>query len=167
MGDIPEAIGAVFLQSKLQGMHPGLLKILVPFRRFDAGESGPQGPAAGGGSLGDNPVHQRLGLRLHLLQVIGALEGLRVDLVDVLGAGRAGGEPGVLRDHLQPADGRSVAGRLGQLGGDGLPGQLGCGDVRRRQFAECSLLLPRGSGVDPGVHRVPELVSEALVQLRR
>jgi hypothetical protein len=38
MGDIPEAIGAVFLQSKLQGMHPGLLKILVPFRLFDAGE---------------------------------------------------------------------------------------------------------------------------------
>ena len=26
MGDIPEAIGAVFLQSKLQGMHPGLTK---------------------------------------------------------------------------------------------------------------------------------------------
>jgi len=44
MGDIPEAIGAVFLQSKLQGMHPGLLKILVPFRLFGAGESGSQGP---------------------------------------------------------------------------------------------------------------------------
>ena len=44
MGDIPEAIGAVFLQPKLQGMHPGLLKILVPFRLFDAGENGSQGP---------------------------------------------------------------------------------------------------------------------------
>ncbi len=45
------------------------------------------------------------------VQVIDALEALGVDLVDVLGAGRARGEPAVLGHDLQPADRRPVAGR--------------------------------------------------------
>ena len=55
---------------------------------------------------------------LHLGQVLRAAEALGVDLVDVLGARRAGGEPAVLGGDLQPADRRAVARRLGQLGGD-------------------------------------------------
>ena len=75
-------------------------------------------PTEGGGDDG-------AGLLLHLREVLGAAEGLGVDLVDVLGARRPGGEPGVLRDHLQPADRGVVAGRPGQLRGDRLAGELG------------------------------------------
>ena len=59
-------------------------------------------------------VTTRLRLLLDARQVLGAAEGLGVDLVDVLGARRPGGEPGVLGDDLQPADRRVVARRLGQ-----------------------------------------------------
>ena len=62
---------------------------------------------------------------LDLVQMVGAAERLGVDLVDVLRAGRTGGEPGRVGDHLEAADLRVVAGRLGQLGGDRLPGELG------------------------------------------
>ena len=46
--------------------------------------------------------HQPLGGPLHEGQVILALEGLRVDLHDVLGAARAGRDPGVLGLDLEP-----------------------------------------------------------------
>ena len=49
-----------------------------------------------------------------LLQVILALEALRVELVDVLGAGRAGREPAAVGRDLHAADGRVVARRLRQ-----------------------------------------------------
>ena len=55
------------------------------------------------------------GLVLHPGEVLGAAEGLGVDLVDVLGARRAGGEPRRLGGDLEPADRRAVAGRLGEL----------------------------------------------------
>src|ERR1700744_4423065 len=57
-------------------------------------------------------------------EVLRAAEGLGVELVDVLGAGRAGGEPAGPGDHLQPADRRVVARRGGQRGQDLLAGQL-------------------------------------------
>ena len=77
---------------------------------------------------------------------------LRVDLVDVLGATRPGREPGRLGDHLQPADRCSVAGRLGQLGGDRLTGQGLGGHVVGGQAGEPRLLLrvaPRRCGRRP------------------
>jgi hypothetical protein len=51
---------------------------------------------------------------LHLRQVLGADEGLGVDLVHVLGAGRPGREPAGFRDDLEPPIARIVARRLGQ-----------------------------------------------------
>ena len=58
-------------------------------------------------------------------QVVLALKALGIDLVDILGAGRAGGEPAVRGHHLQPADGRAVARRRGEHARDRLAGQLG------------------------------------------
>src|SRR5580693_4397623 len=45
---------------------------------------------------------------LDLGQVLGSVEGLRINLVDVLGAGRPRGEPRVGGRHLQPAQRRAV-----------------------------------------------------------
>ena len=74
-------------------------------------------------SLRNNPVYQRLRFFLHLRQVVRALEGLGVDLVHILGAGRAGREPGVLRDNLQAANRSAIAGSLGEFGRDLFAGQ--------------------------------------------
>ena len=60
----------------------------------------------------------------------GALEGLGIDLVDVLGAGGAGGEPRALGRHLEAADRGAVARGRGQLARDRLPGK---GRRRRRR----------------------------------
>ena len=46
-------------------------------------------------SAAEGRVHDLLGRGLDLGEVLGALEGLRVDLVDVLGAGGAGSKPTV------------------------------------------------------------------------
>ena len=50
-------------------------------------------------------------IRLNLFQMVLAAEALRVDLVDCLRARWAGGEPSILGDHLDAADGLVVAGR--------------------------------------------------------
>ena len=112
-------------------------------------------------------VHHGLGLRLHLGEVLGALERLGVDLVDVLGAGRAGGEPGGLGGDLEAADLGVVAGRLGELGGDRLAGQLGGGDVVGGERRQLGLLLAGGGRVDPGVRRVAVLGDQVGVVLAR
>src|SRR5690349_10039870 len=62
---------------------------------------------------------------LHLGQVLRTLVGLGVDLVDVLGTGRSGGEPGALGGHLEATDRGTVAGGGGQGRGDRLTRQLG------------------------------------------
>ena len=100
-----------------------LLRSAKPFARCRRTQ--PTGSAAEGG------VDDLLGLGLHLGEVLGALERLGVDLVDVLGAGRAGGEPRALGGHLEAADRRAVAGRLGQLGRDRLSCKGVRGDVAR------------------------------------
>ena len=83
-------------------------------------------------SLGQSLVHDLGGLGEHLVQSLGGFEALGVHLVDVLGAGRTGGEPVVLGGDLQTADLGVVARSLGELGGDVLAGQLG-GRRRRRR----------------------------------
>ena len=57
----------------------------------------------------------RARLFVYLFEMFLALEAFRVDFVDVLGAGRARGEPAVLRRHLEAVYRRSVARRVGQL----------------------------------------------------
>ena len=51
-----------------------------------------------------------------------AFEGFGVDLVDVFGAGGAGGEPAVFGGDFEAADGGVVAGGFGEDGGDGFAG---------------------------------------------
>jgi hypothetical protein len=72
----------------------------------------------------------------------GPAERLRVDLVDVLGARRPGGEPSALGGHLETADGGTVAGRMGEARRDGLARELRRGHVcsadRAPSMAFCS-----------------------------
>ncbi len=58
-----------------------------------------------------------------------AFEGFGVDLVDVFGAGGAGGEPAVFGCYFEAADGGFVAGGFGEDGGDGFAGEFFCGDL--------------------------------------
>ena len=59
----------------------------------------------------------------NLVQGLGGNEGFGVDLVDVLGAGWAGGEPVVPGGYLDAPDFGPVARSLGQLGSDGFAGR--------------------------------------------
>src|SRR4051794_25967590 len=68
--------------------------------------------------------HDLLRLLDDPLEVLLAAEGLRVDLVDVLGPGGARREPAALGDDLQPADLGVVAGRAGEHVADRLAREL-------------------------------------------
>ena len=72
--------------------------------------------------LGNSGVYELLGLGLDLFQVVFALEGFGVDLVDVFGAGGAGGEPAVFGGDFEAADGGVVARGFSEDGGDGFAG---------------------------------------------
>src|SRR5215475_6464088 len=74
------------------------------------------------------------------LEVSLALEALRVELVDVLRAGRSGGEPARVGDDLQSSDLLVVAGRARELCHDGLAAQVSCRHVLRRELAQEMLL---------------------------
>src|SRR5262245_5950734 len=103
-------------------------------------DSGPG--RAGGSSLGSQGAGDPLLRFAHEgLEVALTSEALRVDLVDVLGAGRPGREPSAGGDHLEAADGCVVAGGAGELGGDRLAGQGRGLDVLRRELREARLLL--------------------------
>src|SRR5690554_97903 len=104
---------------------------------------------------------------LHFAQVFGPVERLGVDLVDVFGPARAGGEPGAVGDHLHTTDRGTVAGGLAELGGDRMPSQHIRGDCVSRQRAEGRLLRFRRHRVHPLVHRVAELSGQLGVQLAR
>ncbi len=108
-----------------------------------------------------------LGGLLDLGQVLGSLEGLGVDLVHVLRARRARGEPRAVRRHLQATDGRVVTGSAHQLRDDRIPRQLGRRHVVGGQGGELRLLLAGGSRVDAGVGGGAEALHLLGVQLRR
>ena len=69
------------------------------------------------------------------------LEALGVDLVDVLGARRPGGEPAVGRRHLQPADGGAVARGAVSFAVIGSPASSRRRHRLRRQVLQLRLLL--------------------------
>src|SRR4051794_20609915 len=75
------------------------------------------------GSGAQRRQHHGPGLLLDPAQMVRAEERLPVDLVDVLGARRAGREPGVGGGHLDTAEGGAVAGSLGEDLGDRLSGE--------------------------------------------
>ena len=118
-------------------------------------------------SLAQGLVYHDGGLVEHLVQSLGGDEGLGVHLVDVLGAGGAGGEPVVLGGDLQTADLGVVARCLGQLGGDVFASQGGGGHVVAGQCRELGLLLQCGRGVDALVPRLAEALDLLLVKLGR
>src|SRR5690606_6123211 len=69
-------------------------------------------------------LHQRPRLILEFREAFWASEALGVDLVDVLRARRAGGEPAVLGDDLDAADRLAVRRGLGEHADDLLASQL-------------------------------------------
>ena len=87
--------------------------------------------ARAGGRLAQDGGQELLRLGLDPGQVPGPAEGLGVQLVDILGAGRPGGEPARLSDDLDPAEGLPIAGRRGQPGQDRLAGELGRAELLR------------------------------------
>src|SRR4051794_33992216 len=100
------------------------------------------------GSGAQRRQHHGLGLLLYPAQVVRAEEGLPVDLVDVLGARRAGREPGVGGGHLDTAEGGAVAGGPGE-GLGARPAGEGVGGARARGKLGGRCLLPAGGrGVD-------------------
>src|SRR5207237_750072 len=107
------------------------------------------------------------GLVLDGREVLGAAEGFGVELVDVLGAGRAGGEPAGAGDHLEPAEWRAVPRRGRQRRGDRLARELGRGDLPGGEPGQRLLLLPAGRGVDARVGRVAVPGRQILIELGR
>jgi len=90
------------------------------------------------------PAHDGLRLLHDAVEVRLAGKALGIQLVNVFSARWSCCEPAVGRDDLQPADGRSVAGRLRQLVGDGITRQCRRGDRRRREFEQRIFLRGRG-----------------------
>ena len=96
-----------------------------------------------------------------------AFEGFGVDLVDVFGAGGAGGEPAVFGCDFEAADGGVVAGGFGEDGGDGFAGELLCGDLLGGEFGELGFLFLGGGGVDALVDGVAVFFGEVGVDAGR
>ena len=86
------------------------------------------------------------------------LEALRIDLIDVLGAGRPGREPAIIGHDLQPADRGAVTWGGGQFGCDRVAGESISGDSRGRQFLQPRLLIRGRWRIDPRVVGSAELI---------
>ncbi len=90
----------------------------------------------------------RLRFLLDALQVVAAAKTFGIQLVDLLRARRARGEPALRGDNLQSADGRAVAGRTGEHGLDRVAGQ-----VSRCQWPAAKAFAARPSAPPWRVHR--------------
>src|ERR1700682_4983176 len=73
--------------------------------------------------------------------MVDAAETFGVDLVDILGAGWARGEPPVGGDHLDAADRRVIARRMIEDLVDGFAGQLADPDLLRRELRRHDAVL--------------------------
>jgi hypothetical protein len=102
-------------------------------------------------------AHDLLGLADDGLEVLLVPEALCVDLVDVLRPGRPCRKPAAPGHDLEAPDGGIVARRLGQLGDDGLAGQVRLVDGGRREFLQPGLLCRRGRRIDARVAGRAEL----------
>src|SRR5213593_1452897 len=83
----------------------------------------PRGLTARSSAAADRGVDELLGLAHERIEVRRAFKTLRVDLVDVLRAGRPSREPPARGHDLQTVYRRVVARGPGQLGGDPLAGE--------------------------------------------
>src|SRR6185503_7248043 len=102
-----------------------------------------------------------------LLEVLGTLERLGVELVDVLRARRPRGEPAAGRDDLDAPDRRAVARRSGEDRLDVLAREAGRRDVARLEVEQLGLALGRDRRVRALVGRRAEALRERRVALAR
>src|SRR5471030_233017 len=72
----------------------------------------------------EEPRDEHLCLRLNAREMLAVAERLRVQLVDVLRAGRPDGKPSVVGHDLQPADRLVVTRRVRENGADRIARQL-------------------------------------------
>src|SRR6266446_1540496 len=118
-------------------------------------------------SPSEGPVYHRLRFAHDGVEVSLVLEALRVDLVDVLRAGRPRREPAAPGDDLQPADRLAVARGAGQLGPDRFAGQLRLHDGLEGEVRQPRLLLGRRRRIDACVVRRAELLGQRPIVLAR
>src|SRR5215469_4338800 len=108
-----------------------------------------------------------LSLGLDTGEMLGAQERLGVQLVDVLGPRRPGGEPARLGAHLDSAERLPVARRGGELAEHRLAAELGYVELLGGQSSQGRLHGGIGRGVDARVGRVAEPGGYPAVTFRR
>src|SRR5215469_15828195 len=108
-----------------------------------------------------------LSLGLDTGEMLRAPERLGVELVDVLGPRRPGGEPARLGADLDSAERFPVARRGGEPAYHRLPGELAHVHLIRAELGQRRLLLAGGRGIDARVGRVAEPGGELAVMFRR
>ncbi len=96
-------------------------------------------------------------LFLDLAQVILAPKALGVNLVDLFCAGRASGEPAVLGDYFEAANGGVVARGVGQLGQNRLSGQFTGADLSGGKILQDLFLGATGRRIAALVHGAAKL----------
>src|SRR5262245_42154868 len=107
----------------------------------------PPGTAASCGRP-DCGVDERLGPAHQGVQVCRTPEAFRVDLVDILSAGRPGREPPARGDDLEAVDGRTIAACPRQLRDDWIAGERLVPDGVSRERLQARLLRHGGGRVD-------------------
>src|SRR5947208_15406487 len=98
-------------------------------------------------------VHNLLSFVHDSFQVVLILKTLRIDLIDILGAGGSRDEPAVGSHYLEAADRCAVTWGRSQFGRDRLAGELRSCDHLGRQFFQSRLLFLRTWRIDTGVAR--------------
>src|SRR5438128_808891 len=90
-------------------------------------------------------VHNLLSFAHDSFQVVLILKTLRIDLIDILGAGGSRGEPAVGSHYLEAADRCAVTWGRSQFGRDRLAGVLARagGDLCRQQVRYKAILIGR------------------------
>src|ERR1043166_3414246 len=115
-----------------QRLWPWSWSVLVAFMRFisegmakdcDPDDRCPPETVAGSRTTANRAGDERFGPVHERIEMRRAAEAFRVNLVNVLGAGRSCREPSARGHDLQATDRRVVAGSVGQLGRDPLSGE--------------------------------------------
>src|SRR5215510_6482727 len=101
------------------------------------------------------------------MQVVGIAKALRIDLVDLFGAGWSRGEPPVVGHDFDAADRLAVSRRSGQNLSYWLAGEIAGLDRRGGKFRQSRLLLVCGRRVDPFVDRIAAFSGQIGIDLSR
>src|SRR6204780_3784697 len=93
------------------------------------------------------------------------MKAFSVDFVDVFRSGRTRRKPAAARSDFNAADGRVIAGRLGQDLFDRFPGNLRYANLLPVKFAELGFLLRGSRGVDSIGKRRAQFLRERAILL--